>query len=59
MEEIKLFIDWLMSSFMMLYNFFSQQHPIVQACVFMPLAVIVINLFIFFIKILFKGGSSV
>lgn len=57
MEEIRLFIDWLMTSFKQLYVFFSQQHPIVQACVFMPLEVIVIKLFIYFFKSLFQGRS--
>lgn len=46
MEELKLLIDWIVNAFLTIYNFFKVQHPIVQACVFMPLAVLVINLFI-------------
>lgn len=57
MEEVKLFIDWLMTCFKSLYDFFSRQHPIVQARVFMPLAMIVIALIFLLIKTLFKGGS--
>lgn len=57
MEDINLFINWLMTSFKSLYDFFSQQHPIVQARVFMPVAVLVIGLFFLFVKSLFKGRS--
>lgn len=54
MDEIRLFIDWLLTLFKRFYDFFSQQHPIVQARVFLPLAVMVISLFILVVKALFK-----
>lgn len=57
MEDINLFIDWMMSIFMTLHNFFSKQHPIIQARVYLPIAVIVILLFINVAKNLFNGRS--
>lgn len=56
MEDVRLFIDWLMGSFTDLWNFIVQQHPIVQACVFLPLATMIIKLFISFANI-FNGRS--
>lgn len=56
MFEIRLFIDWLMISFTSLWNFFTEQHPIVQAVVFLPLAVMIFSLFIKFAKLSRGGG---
>lgn len=58
MEEIRLFIDWLVNSFGLLFNFIGSQHAIVQAVVFMPLALLVIKLFIFIFTHIFQGGSK-
>lgn len=57
MEDINLFINWLMTSFKTLYDFFSNQHPIVQARVFLPAAVLIISLIFFTIKTIFNGRS--
>ena len=57
MEDINTFITWLMNSFKRIYDFVTQQHPIVQARVFMPIAVLVVGLFFTFIKSLFNGRS--
>lgn len=46
MEDVRLFIDWLMNSFGQLFSFFSEQHPVVQAVVFLPLAGLVLSLFL-------------
>ena len=57
MEDISLFIDWLMESFIKIYVFFVQTPAVVQAAVFLPIASFVILLFINFVKSLFKGRS--
>lgn len=57
MEDINMFINWLMQSFLSLYNFFVNQHPIVQAAVFMPIAVMIISLIFLCFKTLFNGRS--
>lgn len=53
MEEMILIIDWFMEFFFEAYNFFIKQHPIIQACVFMPLASLVIGIFIAVAKLIF------
>lgn len=58
MDEIRLFIDWLISSFRLIFNFIGSQHVIVQAVVFMPLALLVIKLFLFIFTHIFQGGSK-
>ena len=56
MEDVRLFIDWLMNSFRLLYNFFTQQHPAVQAVVFLPIAGLVLSIFLGVAKF-FNGRS--
>lgn len=57
MDEINMFINWLMDSFLVLYNFFVNQHPIVQARVFMPIAMVIISLIFLCFKTIFNGRS--
>ena len=57
MEEMILIFDWVMVFFLDAYNFFVQQHPIIQALVFMPLASLVIGIFIAVAKFIF--GRSI
>lgn len=50
MEEFNLLFDWVMDAFLMFHNFFKVQHPVIQACVYMPLALLVLSLFIGVVK---------
>ena len=50
MEEFNLLFDWVMNAFLMFHNFFKVQHPVIQACVYMPLALLVLSLFIGVVK---------
>ena len=55
MEDIRLYIDWLMNSIKLWFNFITEQHPAVQAVVFLPLAGMVLSIFFGVAK--FKGRS--
>lgn len=57
MEEFNLLFDWVMNAFIKLHNFFKVQHPIIQACVYMPLALLVLSLFISVVKFS-RGGKE-
>lgn len=57
MEEFNLLFDWVMNAFIKLHNFFKVQHPVIQACVYMPLALLVLNLFISVVKFS-RGGKE-
>lgn len=50
MDEFYQVVDWFFSSIQRIYNFFVNQHPIVQMRVFLPMALLVVGLFISFIK---------
>lgn len=50
MDDFILVLDWFMDLFLILHNFFKVQHPIIQACVYMPLACLVLGLFIGVVK---------
>lgn len=50
MEEFNKIIDWFFSAILTLHNFFKVQHPVIQACVYMPLALLVLTLFIGVVK---------
>lgn len=49
MEEFLLVIDFFFYIWERAYDFFTEQHPIVQMVVFLPAALLVINLFIGFL----------
>ena len=50
MAEFQMVLDWFFGSITTIYNFFKEQHPIVQMRVFLPLALLVVGLFISFVK---------
>lgn len=50
MAEFNLVFDWIMMAFLKLHYFFKEQHPVIQACVYMPLALLVLSLFIGVVK---------
>lgn len=54
MEEFKMTVDWVIWFFMRWYNFFMLQPPVIQIAVFMPLALLVLSLFLGVVKFL-KG----
>lgn len=56
MEDIRYFINWLMTAFLQIWGFVTVQHPAVQAVVFLPLAILIIKLFMTFANI-FNGRS--
>ena len=48
-------LDWLFWFFLTFFNFCKEQPPILQAAVFMPLALMVIKLFFGVVKYITKG----
>lgn len=50
MEEFQSIIDWFFDSWLRIYNFFIESHPIVQMKVFLPLALLVVGIFVSFVK---------
>lgn len=49
MAEFTAIVDWFFQVWERFYYFISEQHPIVQMRVFLPLALLVVSLFISFI----------
>lgn len=49
MEEFYQIVDWIFNAWTTFYNFLTGQHPIVQMKVFLPIALLVVSLFISFI----------
>lgn len=49
MDDFKLIVDTFFSWVIMIYDFFSDQHPIIQAIFFMPMALMVLVIFFAFV----------
>lgn len=49
MDDFKRIVDTFFSWVIMIYNFFSDQHPIIQAIFFMPMALMVLVIFFAFV----------
>ena len=50
MNEFYQVVDWFFESIQSMYYFFVNQHPIVQMRVFLPIALLVVGLFLSFVK---------
>lgn len=49
MEDINLFINTLFNWWAMVFDFIGEQHPVVQACFWLPFAFLVVLIFFKFL----------